>query len=245
MGDGGPLTATVQNFDIKVQGPAGGDPVVHQSEDIDDGVYGVNFLPSHGPGAYKINVLLDGEHITNSPFTVNVGDQSPPVKFPFVPKNAKTSAPITGASLSDFEVHVHGPDDAELKSEVTTAGDEVNYGVIFQPTKKGPHKITVKHKGEHIEGSVFVVDIGGTGGQQQPQQPPQQQQQPQQPQQRKAKFPINPKDQSGNPIKANGIEGFTVEVLDPSDAAIPAELVHEAVRKSILSRYSILHFLRN
>lgn len=69
--------------------------------DIDEGAYGVDFMPTEGPGEYKINVKKNGKHIPNSPFIVNIGDSKkmPATKLPFVARR-KDGSPITDAKGS-------------------------------------------------------------------------------------------------------------------------------------------------
>eukprot|EP01087_Luapelamoeba_hula_P016982 TRINITY_DN529_c0_g1_i1.p1 TRINITY_DN529_c0_g1~~TRINITY_DN529_c0_g1_i1.p1 ORF type:complete len:1445 (+),score=313.33 TRINITY_DN529_c0_g1_i1:188-4522(+) len=218
-GEGKGIVDTVRKFDVAVTGPKG-DEVEFATADIDEGTYGVDFRPSQGPGTYKIAVKLDGEHIANSPFSVKVGgdDESgqPPVKFPFIPKD-QAGNQIKPKRIVEFAVKVTGPDDKECKSELFDSGDG-GYGVVFKPNIKGLHKISVDHNGAPIQGSVFLVNVGGgpvpgagaPGGAPAGPQP--------------VRFPFNPQDTAGSPIKGAAASDFEIKVAGPDGVPLKAEV---------------------
>jgi hypothetical protein len=76
--------------------------------DIDEGAYGVDFVPTEGPGKYKINVRRGGKHIPNSPFIVDLGDAKklPSTKLPFTARR-KDGSPINNATRTPHAHHHH------------------------------------------------------------------------------------------------------------------------------------------
>jgi hypothetical protein len=66
--------------------------------DIDEGAYGVDFVPTEGPGKYKINVRRNGKHIPNSPFILDLGEKKlPSTKLAFTARR-KDGSPINDAT---------------------------------------------------------------------------------------------------------------------------------------------------
>ncbi len=105
-----PITSSVKNFEVDVIGPGTRKIEDFRTVDVNPkiGKYGVDFVPSYGPGIYKIHVKLDGKEIKKSPFILNLGGEAedeanklPLAKYPFLAKR-KDGTPIPNAKGSRF-----------------------------------------------------------------------------------------------------------------------------------------------
>lgn len=155
-------------------------------KETDPGVLVVNYNP-HEPGLYLLNIRFADEHITGSPFMVNVGGQpSGRIRETI----SKEIAPVgyTGpGNKCEFQLKIPGTDPLDMEALLTAPNGKTDfcsicdmpdnlYDIKFTPADEGVYTVSLKHKGLHISGSPFQytvgqvpaggphkVEIGGTG----------------------------------------------------------------------------------
>lgn len=148
--------------------------------------YTVTYKP-HEPGIYLLNVRFADDHITGSPFMINVGGEPSGRVRETVTKDIAAVGYSGPGTKCEFQLKIPGTDPLDMealltapngKSELCEIRDlpEDLYDIKFTPKEEGVHTVSLKHKGLHISGSPFQytvgqppaggphkVEIGGTG----------------------------------------------------------------------------------
>uniref|UniRef100_A0A4W2BKP2 Filamin B n=2 Tax=Bos TaxID=9903 RepID=A0A4W2BKP2_BOBOX len=133
--------------------------------------YSVEYLPKV-TGLHKVTVLFAGQHISKSPFEVNVdkaqGDASkvtakgPGLEVASNIANKPTYFDIytAGAGVGDIGVEVEDPQGKNtVELLVEDRGNQV-YRCVYKPMQPGPHVVKVSFAGDTIPKSPFVVQVG-------------------------------------------------------------------------------------
>uniref|UniRef100_A0A8C6DW88 Filamin B n=1 Tax=Moschus moschiferus TaxID=68415 RepID=A0A8C6DW88_MOSMO len=133
--------------------------------------YSVEYLPKV-TGLHKVTVLFAGQHISKSPFEVNVdkaqGDASkvaakgPGLEAAGNIANKPTHFDIytAGAGVGDIGVEVEDPQGKNtVELLVEDRGNQV-YRCVYKPMQPGPHVVKVSFAGDTIPKSPFVVQVG-------------------------------------------------------------------------------------
>jgi filamin len=136
------------------------------------GKYQISYRP-HEPGMYLLNVRFADDHVTGSPFMLNVtGDPSGRVRET-VTKTIK-AADITGPGCHcEFQLKIPGCNPLDMEASLTSPSGKTElcaiadlahsvYDIKFTPKDEGVHTISLKHKGLHISGSPFQYTVGQT-----------------------------------------------------------------------------------
>ncbi|MEE6501811.1 hypothetical protein FKM82_004326 [Ascaphus truei] len=124
-------------------------------------------------GLHKVTVLFAGQHISKSPFDVNVeksqGDASKvTAKGPGLESTGNIANKPTyfdiytaGAGVGDIGVEVTDPQGKQNVVEVAIE-DKGNciYRCTYRPVKAGPHNVSLNFAGEAIPKSPYTVNIG-------------------------------------------------------------------------------------
>ncbi|XP_038578999.1 filamin-A isoform X2 [Micropterus salmoides] len=134
--------------------------------------YSVFYIPKV-TGMHKVTVLFAGQHISKSPFEVEVGmaqgdsskatAQGPGIEPSGNIANKSTYFDVYTAGAGVGEVEVMIMDPAGKKNTVTcTIEDKGNssYRCTYKPTQEGPHTIYVTFAGGQISKSPFTVTVG-------------------------------------------------------------------------------------
>ncbi|XP_044307316.1 filamin-B isoform X3 [Varanus komodoensis] len=133
--------------------------------------YAVQYVPKVA-GPHKVTVLFAGQHISKSPFEVNVdkaqGDASkvtakgPGLEVTGNIANKPTYFEIytAGAGVGDIGVDVEDPQgNNTIEVTVEDKGNQV-YRCVYKPLQAGPHTVRVTFAGEHVPKSPWSVLIG-------------------------------------------------------------------------------------
>ncbi|XP_054990702.1 filamin-B isoform X2 [Sorex araneus] len=133
--------------------------------------YTVEYLPKV-TGLHKVTVLFAGQHISKSPFEVNVdkaqGDASKvTAKGPGLEASGNIANKHTyfdiytaGAGVGDIIVEVEDPQGKNvIELVVEDKGNQV-YRCVYKPLQPGPHVVKVSFAGDTIPKSPFAVQIG-------------------------------------------------------------------------------------
>ncbi|KAM6470410.1 filamin-B isoform 3-T3 [Liasis olivaceus] len=133
--------------------------------------FAVQYLPKV-TGLHKVTVLFAGQHISKSPFEVNVdkaqGDASkvtakgPGLEITGNIANKSTYFDIytAGAGVGEIGVEVEDPQGTNI-AEVTVEdkGNQV-YRCVYKPLQAGPHTVKVVFAGEHVPKSPWGILVG-------------------------------------------------------------------------------------
>ncbi|XP_062977412.1 filamin-B isoform X3 [Elgaria multicarinata webbii] len=133
--------------------------------------FAVQYVPKV-TGPHKVTVLFAGQHISKSPFEVNVdkaqGDASkvtakgPGLEVTGNIANKPTYFEIytAGAGVGDIGVDVEDPQGKNsVEVTVEDKGNQV-YRCMYKPLQAGPHTVRVVFAGEHVPKSPWSVLIG-------------------------------------------------------------------------------------
>ncbi|KAM7170746.1 filamin-B isoform 1-T2 [Macrochelys suwanniensis] len=133
--------------------------------------YSVQYVPKV-TGLHKITVLFAGQHISKSPFDVNVdkaqGDASKvTAKGPGLEATGNIANKPTyfeiytaGAGVGDVNVEVEDPQGNNIvELMIEDKGSQV-YRCTYKPTQAGPHTVRVTFAGETIPKSPCIVPVG-------------------------------------------------------------------------------------
>nr|XP_020655558.1 filamin-B isoform X3 [Pogona vitticeps] len=133
--------------------------------------YAVQYVPKV-VGPHKVTVLFAGQHISKSPFEVNVekaqGDASKvTAKGPGLEGTGNIANKPTyfdiftaGAGVGDIGVDVEDPQGKNIAEvAVEDKGNQV-YRCVYKPLQPGPHTIRVVFAGEHVPKSPWSILVG-------------------------------------------------------------------------------------
>uniref|UniRef100_A0A8C0X407 Calponin-homology (CH) domain-containing protein n=1 Tax=Castor canadensis TaxID=51338 RepID=A0A8C0X407_CASCN len=154
---------------VFVEDPEGNKEEAQVTPDSDKNkTYSVEYLPKV-TGLHKVIVLFAGQHISKSPFEVNIdkaqGDASkvtakgPGLEAAGNIANKPTYFDIytAGAGVGDVSVEVEDPQGKNtVELLVEDKGNQV-YRCVYKPVQPGPHVVKVFFAGDTIPKSPFVV----------------------------------------------------------------------------------------
>ncbi|XP_063517101.1 filamin-B isoform X5 [Pongo pygmaeus] len=157
---------------VFVEDPEGNKEEAQVTPDSDKNkTYSVEYLPKV-TGLHKVTVLFAGQHISKSPFEVNVdkaqGDASkvtakgPGLEAAGNIANKPTYFDIytAGAGVGDIGVEVEDPQGKNtVELLVEDKGNQV-YRCVYKPMQPGPHVVKVFFAGDTIPKSPFIVQVG-------------------------------------------------------------------------------------
>jgi len=157
---------------VFVEDPEGNKEEAQVTPDSDKNkTYSVEYLPKV-TGLHKVTVLFAGQHISKSPFEVNVdkaqGDagkvtaKGPGLEAAGNIANKPTYFDIytAGAGVGDIGVEVEDPQGKNtVELLVEDKGNQV-YRCVYKPLQPGPHVVKVSFAGDTIPKSPFVVQVG-------------------------------------------------------------------------------------
>ncbi|KAM7336246.1 filamin-B isoform X1 [Alexandromys fortis] len=157
---------------VFVEDPEGNKEEARVTPDSDKNkTYSVEYLPKV-TGLHKVTVLFAGQHISKSPFEVNVdkaqGDASKVIaKGPGLETTGNIANKPTyfdiytaGAGVGDIGVEVEDPQGKNtVELLVEDRGNQV-YRCVYKPVQPGPHVIKVSFAGDAIPKSPFGVQVG-------------------------------------------------------------------------------------
>ncbi|XP_022262239.1 filamin-B isoform X2 [Canis lupus baileyi] len=157
---------------VFVEDPEGNKEEAQVTPDSDKNkTYSVEYLPKV-TGLHKVTVLFAGQHISKSPFEVNVdkaqGDASKvTAKGPGLEASGNIANKPTyfdiytaGAGVGDIGVEVEDPQGKNtVELLVEDKGNQV-YRCVYKPLQPGPHVVKVSFAGDTIPKSPFVVQVG-------------------------------------------------------------------------------------
>ncbi|XP_069125189.1 filamin-A-like isoform X3 [Argopecten irradians] len=146
----------------------------HRSEidctSSDNRQYDIHYSP-HEPGIYILNIRFADEHVTGSPFLLNVvGDPSGRVRET-INKQMEQAEPVKKGDHCEFLLKIPGTNPFDMEASVTDGDgctelceimdeDDFHYRMNFTPQMNGTHILSIKHKGMHISGSPFIYSVG-------------------------------------------------------------------------------------
>lgn len=141
-------------------------------EEADNGKkkFNIHFRP-HEPGIYLLNVRYGDDHITNSPFVINVGGTPSGRVRETVSKHIQAVGPTGKGSKCEFQLVIPGADPLDMEAMLTSPSGKSElceiadlpgqlFDIKFQPNDEGVHTISLKQKGLHISGSPFQYTVG-------------------------------------------------------------------------------------
>ncbi|KAL4677698.1 hypothetical protein H8959_020372, partial [Pygathrix nigripes] len=157
---------------VFVEDPEGNKEEAQVTPDSDKNkTYSVEYLPKV-TGLHKVTVLFAGQHISKSPFEVNVdkaqGDASKvTAKGPGLEAGGNIANKPTyfdiytaGAGVGDIGVEVEDPQGKNtVELLVEDKGNQV-YRCVYKPMQPGPHVVKVFFAGDTIPKSPFIVQVG-------------------------------------------------------------------------------------
>lgn len=151
--NGNPRTDGGDPFDVKITGTENLKPEV---VDNNDGTYTVTYHPDK-PGAYRIDVTLDGQNIKDAPFRVDVKqgidyDHTSFATFSFTVQTKDKHGAIRRLAGDKFDVQISGP--AQVKAQTRDNGDG-SYTANYALETPGNYTLNVTLNGRAIKGSPF------------------------------------------------------------------------------------------
>ncbi|KCV71469.1 hypothetical protein H696_02415 [Fonticula alba] len=160
------------HVNVKITGPDG-EEVPAQLTPASDGTMKVSYEPT-SVGDHQVEVLVNGDGVPGSVFTVPVGsgadvsktkvegkgtkkaDTENPTEFVVTPRTASKDARPAGAD--EITATVTDADGEDIPATVTDNGDGT-YTVAYQPTKPVNHEVDVKVNGETVPKAPFKVKV--------------------------------------------------------------------------------------
>jgi len=126
----------------------------------------VSFIPPQSD-VYYLTVTWSGEHISGSPFKVNLLPSNATNVAVVAEPEASLEAGVPTDLLSfdtsaagggKLEAVCVGSKAGEVPVEVTPAGDD-KYNISFTPPEPDMYEVSVMWGGEHVKGSPFMIDM--------------------------------------------------------------------------------------
>uniref|UniRef100_A0A194AJE0 Putative filamin-A-like protein isoform X7 n=1 Tax=Pinctada fucata TaxID=50426 RepID=A0A194AJE0_PINFU len=138
-------------------------------QEMDDGLYGVRFIPKEN-GVHYLDIKLSDHHIPDSPFAIMVGSTAADPAMVHAhgdgldngkcgQKN-KFTVRTAGAGSGFLAVFLEGPSKCALSCREVDEGYEFSY----TPFAAGKYLITIKYGNINIAGSPYAPEVTATGG---------------------------------------------------------------------------------
>lgn len=135
---------------------------------LPNGHLGISFTPRE-TGEHLVNVFRDGQHISNSPFKIIVGESElgNASKVKVYGKGLEEGmanevnefiVDTRNAGYGGLSLSIEGPSKADIECHDNEDG---TCRVTYKPTEPGTYIINIKFADEHVPSSPFKVKIGG------------------------------------------------------------------------------------
>ena len=133
---------------------------------LGNNVYKATYTPLQG-GDYELHVLVDGEHVKDSPFPVNILSHSSPselvevdqksLKLGIINEEVKTIIDTRKAGSGYLTAQCVGPSKL-VYCELYDHRDGT-YLLSFKPSELGKHTLIIKYSDQHVPGSPFAFNV--------------------------------------------------------------------------------------
>ncbi|XP_072402896.1 filamin-A isoform X1 [Diabrotica undecimpunctata] len=161
--------ADIRSLNASIQAPSGLEEPCFLKR-LPTGNIGISFTPRE-IGEHVVSVKKMGNHITNSPFKINVcerevGDAKKVKVTGGALKEGKTHQDNTftvdtrNAGFGGLSLSIEGPSKAEIQCNDNTDG---TLNISYKPTEPGYYIVNLKFADHHLEGSPFTVKVTGEG----------------------------------------------------------------------------------
>ncbi|KAF7274400.1 hypothetical protein GWI33_012941 [Rhynchophorus ferrugineus] len=161
--------ADIRSLNASIQAPSGLEEPCFLKR-LANGNIGISFTPRE-VGEHIVSVKKMGNHITNSPFKINVcerevGDARKVKVQGNALKEGKTHVDNTftvdtrNAGFGGLSLSIEGPSKAEIQCNDNTDG---TLNISYKPTEPGYYIVNLKFADHHVEGSPFTVKVTGEG----------------------------------------------------------------------------------
>ncbi|KAG5896019.1 hypothetical protein JTB14_007584 [Gonioctena quinquepunctata] len=161
--------ADIRSLNASIQAPSGLEEPCFLKR-LPTGNIGISFTPRE-IGEHVVSVKKMGNHITNSPFKINVcerevGDARKVKVTGNALKEGKTHVDNTftvdtrNAGFGGLSLSIEGPSKAEIQCNDNTDG---TLSISYKPTEPGYYIVNLKFADHHVDGSPFTVKVTGEG----------------------------------------------------------------------------------
>mgnify|MGYP005983954645 FL=1 len=158
--------ADIRSLNASIQAPSGLEEPCFLKR-LPTGNIGISFTPRE-IGEHIVSVKKLGNHITNSPFKINVcerevGDARKVNVSGNALKEGKTHVQNTfnvdtrNAGFGGLSLSIEGPSKAEIQCNDNTDG---TLNISYKPTEPGYYIVNLKFADHHVNGSPFTVKVG-------------------------------------------------------------------------------------
>ncbi|XP_050314750.1 filamin-A isoform X2 [Anthonomus grandis grandis] len=161
--------ADIRSLNASIQAPSGLEEPCFLKR-LATGNIGISFTPRE-VGEHVVSVKKLGNHITNSPFKINVcerevGDARKVKVSGNALKEGKTHVDNTftvdtrNAGFGGLSLSIEGPSKAEIQCNDNSDG---TLNISYKPTEPGYYIVNLKFADHHVDGSPFTVKVTGEG----------------------------------------------------------------------------------
>ncbi len=138
--------------------------------DNKNGLYNVAYIAT-APGAYLINVLAGGAHVTGSPFKLHVQPGPEPEKCKVhgpaleegvvlvIGKPIDFSVDSSKGGTGKLSVKAVGPGGVHARAFIAKSSTRGVYDIKLDPDRHGKYRVNVKWSDQHVPGSPFILKI--------------------------------------------------------------------------------------
>ncbi|KAA3679014.1 filamin [Paragonimus westermani] len=135
---------------------------------LPNGHLGISFTPRE-IGDHYVNVFRNGRHIANSPFKIYVGESEignaskvrvygNGLREGTANQNCQFTVDTRNAGYGSLSLSIEGPSKADIECHDNHDGTCL---VTYRPTEPGTYIINVKYADQLVQGSPYVVHVGG------------------------------------------------------------------------------------
>lgn len=125
----------------------------------------------HEPGIYLLNIKFGDDHVTGSPFMVNVGGDPSGRSRETMTKQIQEAEIVSPGQKCDLQLRIPGTQPLDMEATLTSPSGKSEaceirdmpghiYDIKFTPQEDGIHTVSIKYKGIHITGSPFQYTVG-------------------------------------------------------------------------------------
>nr|XP_023029307.1 filamin-A isoform X2 [Leptinotarsa decemlineata] len=161
--------ADIRSLNASIQAPSGLEEPCFLKR-LPSGNIGISFTPRE-IGEHVVSVKKLGNHITNSPFKINVcerevGDAKKvqvsgnAVKEGITHVDNTFTVDTRNAGFGGLSLSIEGPSKAEIQCNDNTDG---TLNISYKPTEPGYYIVNLKFADHHVDGSPFTVKVTGEG----------------------------------------------------------------------------------